>query len=98
MHVGSSQDGEYHSSNCDIASQLLSLALVILASGQLKETLTITTKFFATTLSTLMVYSTEGAERLIIIIMFCSHLAFSSKGIAFICSHQYTIHIILAMF
>ncbi|CAI8022012.1 hypothetical protein GBAR_LOCUS12959, partial [Geodia barretti] len=54
------QDERFPSGGCDIASQLLSLSQVILTSGPLPETLTVTTDFFTHTISTLMIYSTEG--------------------------------------
>ena len=47
-------------SSDDVASGLLSLAHVMLASGSLQETLPMTTQFYADTISTLIVYSTEG--------------------------------------
>lgn len=47
-------------SSPDTANKLLSLAHVILSSGPLHQTLTVTIEFFQTPISVLMTYSTEG--------------------------------------
>ena len=44
----------------DVASKLLELAAVMLASGPLGDTVVEVTQFFAEPLTTLMAYSTEG--------------------------------------
>lgn len=46
--------------NDDIASKLLCLAHLMLASGSLDVTLPMAAEFFTSTITTLMIYSTEG--------------------------------------
>ena len=46
----------------DVASKLLCLAHLMLASGSLDVTLPVAVEFFTSTITTLMIYSTEGTQ------------------------------------